>query len=91
MANNKPDTESSLVFPCKFPIKVIGKVDSPLESTVLGIIAKYCPDFTGPCDRRLSRDGKYLALTLTVNAVSKTQMDAIYLALTQSPDVIMAL
>lgn len=70
--------EPELKFPCKFPIKVIGKAGTRVEATALSIIKKNCPTFEGNFDRRQSRDGRYLALTFTVNATSKAQLDAIY-------------
>lgn len=91
MATNKPEIEPTLLFPCQFPIKVIGKLDSSVEDFALALIKQHCPDFNGDYERRPSRDGKYIALTFTVQANSKAQMDAIYQALSANPDVIMAL
>ena len=41
--------------------------------------------------KKMAESGKYDAVTVTITATSKAQLDAIYLDLTASPDVIMAL
>jgi putative lipoic acid-binding regulatory protein len=46
---------------------------------------------SGQVSCKTSKGGKYLAITVTIHAESKAQLDAIYLDLTQCPDVVMAL
>ena len=41
--------------------------------------------------KRPSKDGKYLAFTITVNVDSKAALDEIYYDLTASPHVLMAI
>ncbi len=80
------------VFPCDFPIKVLGRRDAGLERAVTGIIERH----TGPVERhrlsvRSSTDGNYVALTVTVTARSRAQLDELYRELTACEAVLMAL
>lgn len=85
------DQKTNIKFPCRFPIKVIGKARSEVEKTALSIVKQHAPKFNGPIERRPSRDEAYIALTFTIDAESKEQLDAIYRALSECHDVIMAL
>lgn len=84
--------ETLLEFPCEFPIKafVTSEIDGP--GIVLAIVSRHVAEI--PPHRlttRASKGGRYLAVTVTIEATSKAQLDAIYLDLTHCPDVIMAL
>ena len=81
-----------LRFPCDFPIKVMGKADPGFEALVVGIVRRHAPDLgEGAVSARGSSGGRYLALTLTVRAESRGQLDAIYRELSSHPDVLMSL
>jgi len=83
---------SLLTFPCDFTIKVFGLGTEEFEAAVLMIVHQHVPNFS---DRMIqshpSKQGKYLALSLTVHVDSKDQLDDIYRALSSSPHVLMAL
>ena len=84
--------DALLQFPCDFPIKAMGRMADDVEQQVLHIIRHHAPDL--PADAiqtRPSKNGKYLAITVTIQATSRTQLDAIYQDLTQCPAVLMAL
>lgn len=84
--------QSPLTFPCEFVIKIFGAASDSFESQVLDIIRKHCPDIHNSAVRnRPSKDGKYLALSITVPVDSQQELDAIYYDLTASPIVLMAL
>jgi hypothetical protein len=79
-------------FPSDFPIKVMGRHDSDLRALTQAIVEKHA----GPIDdthvkTRTSADGNFLALTYTVHAKSREQLDAIYRELTACKSVLMAL
>jgi putative lipoic acid-binding regulatory protein len=79
-------------FPSEFPIKVMGRHDSNLRALTQVIIEKHA----GPMDdsnirTRTSADGNFLALTYTVMASSRDQLDNIYRELTACKSVLMAL
>lgn len=85
-------TETLFEFPCDFPIKAMGKHKDDFAQTVLAIVLKHAPDFDGKTmEVRASEQKNYLSVTCTINAQSKTQLDAIYRELTSHPDVLMAL
>ena len=88
-----PDSGKSLLtFPCVFPIKVVGQSGVDFEAHVLAIVRRHVPDLKETAvGRRPSKAGRFTSLTVTVNAESQTQLDAIYRELSASPDVIMAL
>ncbi len=86
--------ETLLVFPCNFPIKVMGKNDVSFEKLVVDCITAHvsAPDFDpSAVVVRESNGGKFLSVTATFTARSKPQIDAIYQALTKHPQVLMAL
>lgn len=84
--------ETLLEFPCQFPIKVMGKVDVEFDLLVLELIRPHVEDLHSDAVKfRPSKSGNYLAVTVTITATSKKQLDAIYQALTAHPQVLMAL
>ncbi len=90
--NQRSDNESLLTFPCHFPIKVMGKNQPGFEATVVMLVQRHAADFdAASVETRLSKGDRYLALTLTVHAKSRAQLDAIYHDLTACDDVVMAL
>lgn len=79
-------------FPCPFPIKAMGKNDVELDVLIIEIISRHAPDIS-PADlkARPSKDGNFLAITATIQAHSKQQLDAIYQDLTDHPLILFAL
>ena len=77
-----------LDFPCAFPLKIMGLAGDMLAETVLGIVRRHAPDFDGASmETRVSSGGKYLSLTCTITATSRTQLDALYRELSGHPAV----
>ncbi len=73
-------------------IKVFGLASDEFKTNILTFIKKYQPHLTeNAIQNRPSKDGKYLALSITVNVDSQAQLDAIYRELTANPSVLMAL
>lgn len=72
-----------LKFPCEFMIKVTGINDPSLTHDVNNIIRKFYPEFDEARDLsfKLSKNGNYLAISATINAKSRDQLDNIYRAL----------
>lgn len=88
---NKPQ-ESPLTFPAEFPIKATGRATPGFETRVIEIVRRHTPDLDEHAiTRRASQGGKYLAVTITIQATSREQLDAIYRDLTASPEVLWAL
>jgi len=87
-----PAGESLLKFPTVFPIKVMGRREDGFAQVIAEIVVRHAPDFDpASMEMRPSRNGRYLGLTVTINARSREQVDAIYLELSSHPMVIMAL
>ena len=84
--------ESLLVFPCAFPIKVMGLTRDDFAQTIVGVVQKHAPDYDArTLEMRASTAGKYLSLTCTVNATSREQLDELYRELSSHPMVTMVL
>lgn len=87
------DTNSLIEFPCDFPIKVMGLATDGFEALVVELIERHIeggmPE--GKVSSRESTGGKYLSVTVTVQATSRGQLDAIYRDLTACERVLMAL
>jgi len=86
------ENETLLQFPCRFPIKAMGRAEADFDALVVAIIKRYVPDLKeGAVQTRSSRGGKYLSVTVTIEATSKSQLDAIYQALFDNERVLMSL
>jgi putative lipoic acid-binding regulatory protein len=83
---------SLLVFPCEFPLKVMGRHNDEFRSVALGIVRKHISEANvRSIEERPSKDGKYLGLTYNIHAASKAQLDALYLELTSCEKVLIVL
>ena len=86
------EEETLFEFPCEFPIKCMGLNNSAFEGAVIEIMNRHVPDLgEGAITTRASKEGKYCALTITITATSKQQLDAIYMDLTACDHVNMSL
>jgi putative lipoic acid-binding regulatory protein len=84
--------ESLQEFPSDFPIKVMGRQGSDLRAITQEIVERHAGKLPDASIRtRTSADGNFLALTYTVNAQSREQLDNIYRELTACKLVLMAL
>ncbi len=84
--------DSLLEFPCRFPIKVMGRAEPLFETEIVALVRELAPDLADvDVSRRLSQAGNYVSLTLTVTALSREQLDDIYRRLTAHNNVLMAL
>lgn len=80
--------ETLLEFPCDFPIKIMGARTDDFAQTVVEIVLRHAPDFAAETvEMRPSKAGNYLAVTCTIRATSKSQLDALYMELTGHPMV----
>lgn len=90
MSTNQPpaDGESALTFPCRFPIKVMGPTADGFAQAIAQVVLRHAPDFDpATLEMRASSAGKYLALTCTINATSRAQLDDLYRDLSSHPMV----
>lgn len=86
------EQESALTFPCQFPIKAMGLATGDFDALVVTLVRRHSPDLLeGAVRTRLSRAGKYMSVTVTIEARSRVQLDDIYRELTAHERVLMAL
>ena len=84
--------ETLLAFPTEFPIKIMGRREADFAQGVMEIVLRHCPDFDPKTiEMRPSSKGKYLGLTVTIQAKSRGQLDALYRDLCGHPAVVMVL
>ncbi len=86
------DEETLLEFPCSFAIKAMGKATPDFDALIVEIVRRHVPDLhESAVKSRPSSGGKWLSVTVTITATSKSQLDAIYQELTDHERVVMAL
>ena len=86
------EADELLQFPCEFPTKVMGRDAESFRSLTLAIIERHAgPLAAASITERLSRKGRFLALTYTIRAESRAQLDRIYQELTDSGVVLVSL
>ena len=81
-----PPEQSLIEYPSAFPIKVMGaKVEGFVEA-VVAVACRFDPGFdASTVEKRESRGGKYLGVTITVIAHSREQLDELYRTLSTHP------
>lgn len=86
------DKTTLLEFPCRFPIKAMGKNSEAFENVVLDIVLAYAGIWQDEPVRSVpSSAGKFVSVTVVVEAQSREQLDSIYQGLTDCEQVLMAL
>ena len=86
------ESETLLEFPCEYSVKAMGLATSDFDALVFDIVRRQVPGLgEGAVRTRASSGGKYLSVTVTFQATSKPQLDAIYQALTDHDQVLMSL
>jgi len=98
MAEKKPpeteagQQETLFEFPCKFPVKAMGRAEGGFEALVTGIVLSHAEMYAGESvTSNASSSGKYISVTVPIEASSKAQLDSIYQDLTDCEQVVMAL
>ncbi|MEN9669776.1 MAG: hypothetical protein RL018_53 [Pseudomonadota bacterium] len=93
VASKPPVVEESLiVYPCVFPIKVMGaKVDGFIHA-ITAVAQQFDPAFDAETlELRESKGGNYLGITINITATSREQLDELYRTLSTHPMVKMVL
>ena len=81
-----------ITFPCVFPVKVMGANQDDFKGLVTEIIQKHAFIATEEVvPPRLSRNGKFISVTVHIKAESQGQLDAIYGELSAHERVLMML
>lgn len=86
------DDTPIIAFPCHFPIKIMGHAADDFAELAFALVARHvealAPEAMAVNE---SRQGRFLAVTITIEAQSRAQLDAIYQDLTAHERVVMAL
>jgi putative lipoic acid-binding regulatory protein len=70
---------TSLKFPCRFPIKAMGKASDDFDALVVQMVRRHAPDLNeAAVSVRQSRGGRWVSVTVVIQAKGRDQLDAIY-------------
>lgn len=84
--------ESAIEFPCEFPIKMMGRDTPAFRQAMRALVEAHVGDIDDSrVQSAISRNGRFVSVTITVTATSQQQLDAIYHAVSAHDDVLMAL
>jgi hypothetical protein len=84
------DAETLFEFPCEYPVKAMGSDVGNLEDLVVTLVSKHCSEIIH-IKSRPSKQGNFIAVTVTITASSKQQLDNIYYELSSHEKIMMAL
>lgn len=83
---------SLIEYPLDFPLKIMGKNEPGFAAAVVEIVRRHAPDFDeSTVELRRSKKSNYLSITCTIRALSREQLDALYMELNDQPSVVMVL
>jgi putative lipoic acid-binding regulatory protein len=86
------ESDTLLEFPCAFPIKVMGPDPEAIRKVLDDVLREHAPDTAEKSiSLRKSSKGRFVSITATVQAHSKTQLDSIYQALSSSEHILVVL
>jgi len=84
--------ETLLEFPCRFPIKAMGRAGDGFDALVVQMVRRHVPDLNDAAvTLRESSGGKWVSVTIMIEATSTYQLDAIYRDLSAHEKVVYAL
>jgi uncharacterized protein len=83
-----PPEQSLIEYPSRFPIKIMGANVDGFVNAVVSITRRFDESFdAATVELRPSKGGKYLGVTVTINATSRAQLDELYRTLSSHPMV----
>ncbi len=84
--------ESLIEYPCDFPIKAMGLASEDIEAIFTGIVRRHLPHQQGlQIKRKDSKNGKYISITIILEAQNREQLDNVYRELSAHDKILMAL
>ena len=84
--------ESAIDFPCEFPIKMMGRNLPEFRITARALVEKHAGSVDDKAvQESLSRNERFVSVTVTIIATSQQQLDNIYQDVSDHSDVLMAL
>ena len=88
----EPERLGMLEFPCRFPIKAMGRQSADYDQVLTTIVLRHAELWPGePIRSTPSKAGRFVSVTAVVEARSQEQLDAIYQELTDCAQVLVAL
>ena len=98
MASKQPPVQDAfcqdtlLEFPCEFGVKAMGRDADDFEKRVTDIILAHAQRYAGTRNSvNRSGGGKFIAVTVTIEAQSKDQLENIYRDLSDCEQVLVSL
>ncbi len=93
MSDQEKTTEAEgMTYPCRFKVRAMGLDEDDFDALVVEIIRRHCPDIhEGAVSIRPSKNGKYISVSVDIEARSREHLDAIYDDLTAHDRVLMRL
>lgn len=83
-----PPEQSLITYPIHFPIKVMGDNVDGFAEAIVELVRNFDPSFdAATLERRPSKAGNYMGLTVSVFVTSREQLDEVYRTLTTHPMV----
>lgn len=82
--------EQLMEFPCEFQLKAFGHSAEDFEAHIVSLVELHSPVFSR-VSSRTSSGGKYCSVSVTINAQSRAQVEAIYQEFSRSQRVLYAL
>ncbi len=80
------------LYPCDFPVKVVGFPRANFEADVMAIIRTHAGGLKEEdVSRKTSAGGKYISLTVRIVARNREQLDKLYAELNAQDAVIMVI
>ena len=77
-----------IVFPCDYPIKVVGDVRENFHSEVFDVVVRHDPTMTTDrVSQKTSRKGNFISISFMLQAQSKDQLEALFADLKQIESV----
>ena len=69
-------------FPCQYPIKIVGEFAADFRQMALEVMEHHAPELDQELvTERLSRNGRFISLTVTIVATGEPQLKALFEAL----------
>ena len=69
-------------FPCDYPIKVIADNHDEARGLVMDVMQRHAAPLAENCvSERLSREGRFMSMTITITATGVDQLESIHIDL----------
>ncbi|MFK7793841.1 MAG: YbeD family protein [Gammaproteobacteria bacterium] len=91
-ANGSGEDPQGLVYPCDFPLKMFGMNTLHFIAAVDSVVEQFVPREDWASTKTTpSKNDKYVSYTIVIVARDRDQLDKVCAAVTNCPEVIMAL